>query len=250
MGCNPRQYTMSPIEKKNNKNNNNFKQNILMKKIVLSLLVLAATVNAFAITTTGKAQVTLTSKSGYTCKMTLLQADELNANMDATYSAEINMESRPVALYVMYNGVNYQSFAAKTLGEVKFGLKTNADTEYTLTVANAAGALMLKDAVTGKTIKLVNGATYTFTAEANKTITDRFALTTTVPYEICHRYGALQITGYPESAANVVVKDEAGVEVKNVAITDHVYQEIDLTGLAAGHYTVEANGQTLTISVQ
>lgn len=205
---------------------------------------------AMAVTYTGKATLTLTSATGKKGLAVVAQSNDLNAGLNSGYCAPINMEDVNVAIYAIFGGKNYQTFGTKTLGEMQFGIKTNADTEYTLSVSDAEGTLMLKDAVTGKVIKLVNGATYTFTAEANKTITDRFALTTTVPYEICHRYGALQITGYPESAANVVIKDEAGVEVKNVAIIDHAYQEIDLSGLAAGHYTVEANGQTLTISVQ
>jgi len=222
-----------------------------MKKIIFSLLAVAATINVMAVTYSSRAMVTLTSADNKSCNIIIAESNDLTDAVDSRYCAEMSMDGRDVALYVVKNGTKYQNFAVKSLNGIELGVKTNASTSYKLTVSKVSGApLTLK--VGDELITLTDGLAKDITLAANQAAASFgiFVPAAPAPYEICHRYGKLQITSYPESAANVVVKDEAGAEVKNVAITDHVYQEIDLTGLAAGHYTVEANGQTLTISVQ
>ena len=217
---------------------------------MISLLMLAATVNSFAVSYTAKAKVTLTSQNGYTSDITIAESADLTAGTNAGYCSIINMEGRVVALYAIYNGAQYQTFGTKELGAMHFGIKTNADTDYKLTFSNVSGAktLQLVDLEARKLINIAADGEYSFTAPANSVITDRFKLYIPGTYEICHRYGKLQITENP-STADIVIKDATGATVMTVP-AEPLYQEIDLAGLAVGHYTVEANGQTLTISVQ
>ena len=220
-------------------------------------MLIAGTMSISAVaTTTATANITLTSASAGTDKVKLYEdaayTSAFDNGADATKVMN-NSNSRSVNIYSVVDGLNCATIFTDNLIGLKVALQTNkVDENYTISFDNVSGRkLALKDNVTGTLTTIENGKSYAFTAAKNTTIADRFEIVAAVvPYEICYRYGALQITGYPASAANVVVKDVAGAEVKNVAITDHAYQEIDLTGLAAGHYTVEANGQTLTISVQ
>ena len=221
-----------------------------MKKIMISLLMMAAAINSFAVSYTAKATMTLTSQSGYTSNITIAESNDLNVGTNAGYCSIINMEGRPVAMYAIFNGANYQTFGTKELGTMPFGIKTNADTNYKLTFTNVSGTktLQMVDLVAKKIVSITTDGEYAFTAPANTETSDRFRLYVPGTYEICFRYGKLQITENP-SAADIVIKDATGATAMTVP-AEPIYQEIDLSGLAAGHYTVEANGQTLTISVQ
>lgn len=142
---------------------------------------------------------------------------------------------------------------------------TNQCTDYKLEFTGQTGeVLWLKDNITGKEIKMVNGAPYSFkidtsevsSRETAKIVSKRFRIVTpTTPgptdYEICYRNGYLEISNYPvaQNTNPIVVKDESGNEVKR-EVPVASYQSIDLRSLTPGHYTVEANGETLTIGVQ
>ena len=64
-----------------------------MKKIILSLLVVAAAMNAFAIEYTAKAKVVI---SAGTQKSTLylIQSDELNVGINDAWCGEIDLDER------------------------------------------------------------------------------------------------------------------------------------------------------------
>jgi hypothetical protein len=221
-----------------------------MKKLFLSLLVLAATMNAFAIAYTAKAKVVLTgTTTGQKCTMYLIQSDELNAGVNASYCGPIELDGRPVAFYAIYEATNYESFGTKDLGAMQFGLKTNADTEYTLKVSGVEGTqtLVMKDEVAGQTFDLVNNASYNFTATANTTVADRFHLyvAPAVP-GICHYGNVLQVTGSNGMTVQINNMDDTQA-IAPVAITSDS-QDIDISGLTAGNqYKVVWNSQTLII---
>jgi len=107
-----------------------------MKKIVLMLLGVAATINVMAVDYTAKAKVTLEAESGYTCELTLRQAAEYGA----LNGAEMNMEDRKVALYALNGTTKLQTAKAADLSELKLGLMGDASTSYTLTVSAVEGA--------------------------------------------------------------------------------------------------------------
>lgn len=217
----------------------------------MSLLVLVASMNAVAaLTYTAKANLTLKGSDDLTCTIAVAQSDDPSISM---YSAEMNMDYREMAFYAINGTTKYQVFAANTLGNLPFGLKTNGVTSYTLTVSSVEGAqtLVLLDTETSTLFNLTEGAVYNFTATANETNETRFHLfvAPSTP-EICHRYGKLQVSG--STGQNVVVKnmDDSATSIGTVAITAD-YQEIAVEGvLAAGQYKVEWNSQTLIIDVK
>jgi hypothetical protein len=147
------------------------------------------------------------------------------------------------------------------LDGVKLAFKTNKmDDTYYLSFANFSGReLKLYDAEEDKVIT-INASTheYEFTVKeedkGQMTITNRFSIgePAPVPYEICHRYGKLQVSGY--QGGTVIVKDANGDEKINVVVPTRSQYDINLVDAAGapledGNYTVEANGETLIIKV-
>lgn len=220
-----------------------------MKKTILSLLAIVATMNVMAITYGGKATITLTSADNKSCKITIAQSDELNDGLNNGYFAELNMEGREVALYALYNGVKYQQFASKTINELQLGVMTNASTEYTLKVTNVSGT-PLKLKIGNELITLTEGLTKSLTLAANQSAADLGVISPAIPAQaedICFRYGIISVAN--QSGKTLVVADESGVEKINTTIASD-YEEFNVSAYPAGHYTIQLGAKTLTISVQ
>ena len=224
-----------------------------MKKIMISLLLVAASLNVMALDLTAKVKVTLTANTSATSDVLyLIEASDLQDGLNAAYCAVVpELNNKPIAFYAYYDNTEYSTFGTKNLGAMAFGMKTNADTDYTLSFTQVTGTLKMKDNVTGTLFDITEGYVYNFTATTSSTINDRFHLfvTPSTP-EICHRYGKLQVSG--STGQNVVVKnmDDSATSIGTVAITAD-YQEIAVEGvLAAGQYKVEWNSQTLIIDVK
>ena len=167
-----------------------------MKKIVMMLLGVAATINVMAVDYTAKAIVTLQSESGYNCKLTLRQAAEYGA----LNGLEMNMEGRFVALYALNGSTKLQTAQAADFTDVKLGLLTDASTNYTITVSSVAGSetLYLYDGA-DKAYALTEGASYNFTATASSTDEARFVIKKTpLPAgpEFCFNNEELKVNGF------------------------------------------------------
>lgn len=200
-----------------------------MRKIMLMLLAVAATINVMATEYTAKAKVTLSSGSGYYCHLMLAESTEFGS-LDG---AVMNMEDRVIALYVIKGDTKLQSATAANLNDVKVGLKTNGSTSYTITVSEVEGSKTLylydEEELTG--YALTDGASYTFEAPASSTITDRFYLTKTLPdlgqLETCFTGTVLQINNNPYPGA-IHVKWYNGSTNKDESI-DRETPSIDFT---------------------
>ena len=220
-----------------------------MKKIIVSLLILAATFNVMA-TETARVKIKVKSSDNKACTITIVQDDAATTGA-ATGSSEMNMTGREVAFYAMNGGYKYEIYLTQELGELPFGLKTNASTSYTLSVPAASGeTLSLYDAVDGSIYPLTAGASYPITAAANSTIEDRFHLFVAASPSICHRYGKLQVFGSNGMTVKVLNMDGTATSIADTNITSNLEVDIDLAGLAAGQYKVEWNSQTLIIDVK
>ncbi len=228
-----------------------------MRKIMLMLLAMAATINAMAAdpSYTAKAKVTLSSGSGYYCHLMLAEAPEFGS-LDG---AVMNMEDRVIALYVLKGTTKLQSATAANLDDVKVGLKTNGSNQYTITVSEVAGSQTLylydKEELTG--YALTEGAEYTFTATANSTDEDRFYLTKTLPdlgqLETCFTGTVLQINNNPYPG-KIHVKWKSGTD-RDLEI-DRSVTSIDFTEARFGtatNYTIEfgsgANKHAFNVTV-
>ncbi len=225
-----------------------------MKKLFISMLVLAASLNVMA-EITAKAKITLTATgTNKTDVVYLVQNSDLNDGYNTgSCSLVPSLDTKAVAFYVYYNNAEYISFGTKDLGEMTFGLKTNADTEYTLTVSQVGGTetLTMLDSNTSSTFELTEGATYNFTATANTTDNTRFHLAAApVPAtpEICHRYGKLEVRGSKGMTVQVLNLDGSATSIADQTMaTDN--EVIDLSGLTAGQYLVKWNGKELIIQM-
>ena len=103
--------------------------------------------NIMAVTYSAKATITLESKSNYeSCQIIIGESNELAAGLNNGEYAEINMDGRSVALYVEYEGVNYQHFASNpaTMRNLTLKAKTNAATNYNLIISDVTGNFTLK----------------------------------------------------------------------------------------------------------
>ena len=217
-----------------------------MKKIVLMLLGVAATINVMAVDFTAKAVVTLQAESGYTCELTLRQSNDYAA----LSGAEMNMDGRKVALYALNGTTPLQIAMAADLTDVKLGLKSDASTNYTLTVSNVAGTetLYLWDGTT-TSYALTEGAVYNFTAAANATDEARFVLKKVAmptAASLCFNNNILEINAH--AGESLVVK--AGTtELANVASLPVVYS-LDLSAQPADtRVVVTLNGVDYQIDV-
>lgn len=196
---------------------------------MLMLLAVAATINVMATEYTAKAKVTLSSGSGYYCHLMLAESTEFGS-LDG---AVMNMEDRVIALYVLKGTTKLQSATAANLDDVKVGLKTNGSTTYTIDVSEVEGTKKLylydKEELTG--YALTDGASYTFEAEKNTTIEDRFYLTKTLPdlgqLETCFTGTVLQINNNPYPGA-IHVKWYNGSTNKDESV-DREAPSIDFT---------------------
>ena len=210
-----------------------------MKKIILSLLAVAATLNVMAINIDAKAKITI-SAGGDESSLILIESSDLNAGWNNGYCGEIyDLSALPVALYIQYGGKNYASFGTKdlTASDIVLAVKDNGAASYTVTVSNASGAHALKLKFGDKEIPLVNGV-YTLTpaelAAAEKVTSDAVQA-------ICFNYNTLQLTKYNGATVEVFADGSATAAVTQVIATDAQF-DIDLNALASGKYKVVISG--------
>ena len=212
-----------------------------MKKIVLMLLGVAATINVMAIDYTAKAKVTLQATSGYSCNLMLSEYAEAGA----LNGSVMNMEDRKVALYALDGSTKLQIAKGASLDGVKLGLLADASTSYTITVSQVAGTetLYIWDADSA-VYALTEGASYTFAAAANATDEARFVIKKApmpTVKDICFNYNKLQLTKYAGATAEVFADGAATATVTQVVPSDLPY-EIDLSNETAGKYKVVVSG--------
>lgn len=227
-----------------------------MKKMFFTVVALAFGMMAMA-TETAYVKITLSGNSGGSSDLRLTEDNARTPAYESGYDVESMMNlsnSYSVLLYGLVGTQNCEEVSTNLLDGLQIGFTTNnVDADYTLTFGNFSGReLKLYDAVLDSVIT-INASTpaYAFTATAGRVaVTDRFMIGEPAPvaYEICHRYGKLQVSGY--KGGTVVVKDNTDTPVISVVVPTRTQYSIDLSALAAGQYKVEANGQTLIIDVQ
>jgi hypothetical protein len=233
---------------KEQKSVNLLKPLFIMKKFILSAVAVLASASMMALNPTAVVRITMSSADGSDV-VTLIESaeDGFSAAYDNGYDA-VQPDANVPGIYVVAGEARYTTVATDNLDEALIGFIAGAATDYTLTVNAASGReLKLYDNVTGETTTLSAGATYAFTATANTRVDDRFVVNPApVATEICHRYGNLEVRGSKGMTVNVKDADSNIVLTQDIA-TDNV--TISLAALAAGYYTVEWNGKTLTIKV-
>ena len=151
-----------------------------MKKILLSLIIIAASLNAMA---TDYAVATLTLKGNTSLEqgeVTLAKTDDPAAS---SYCAPLYINQYHVVMYALNGSEKYQIWANANLTNLPLGFKTYSDENYTITVSNVSGSetLILRDLSNNEEYPLVNNAVIEFSAAANSTIEDRFVINYQAP---------------------------------------------------------------------
>ena len=190
-----------------------------MKKIFISLLMVAASLNVMAVTFTSKAKLTLKSSDNKSCTLGIGESEDLSDGLNNGYYAELNEEGKEVQFYVSFGGKKYQSFSsnAATMQDLQLGVKTNASTTYTLTASNVTGSLKIKFAGVEYTID-ANGVVFSDVALAANSVLPaagdeaNYLVQPSAPAvpSICFNYNHLIVTGYAGSTLKV---EKAGVAV-------------------------------------
>ena len=218
-----------------------------MKKIFISLLMVAATMSAFAIDYSGKAKLTLTSSDNKSCALTIAESADLSDGLNNGYYAELNEEGKAVQFYVSFGGKKYQSFAssAATMQDLQLGVKTNASTTYTLTASNVTGSLKIKFAGVEYTIDAAGVVFSDLALAANSVLPAagdeaNYVVNPSAPAvpSICFNYNHLIVTGYAGSTLKV---EKAGVAVVAEQTLASDNEDFDLSA-ESGRLVVTLNG--------
>ncbi len=208
-----------------------------MKKIVMMLLGVAATINVMAVDYTAKATLLLEATSGENCEIDLYQAAEYGA----LNGYEMYMAGRKVALYALNGTTKLQIAQAADLSELKLGLLADASTSYTLTVSAVEGTetLYIWDADSAS-YALTEGAVYHFAAAANATDEARFVLKKAplpTVQGICFNYNILTLTKYNGATVEVYPYGTTTAAVTANVPSDIPF-DVDLSAQASGKYKV------------
>lgn len=218
-----------------------------MKKIFISLLMAAVTLNAMA-ADMSIAELTLTSEDHKSSTLIIAQSEDLNAGLNNGYYAELNEEGKEVQLYVTYGGKKYEQFAsnAATMQDLQLGIKTNASTSYTLSASNVSGALKVK--INGVEYTITDGMSEVITLAANSILPAagdeaNYVVNPSAPLVqgICFNYNKLQLTKY-DGATVEVFADGAATATRTENVVGDATYEIDLSNETAGKYKVVVSG--------
>ena len=221
-----------------------------MKKIFMSLLMVAASLSAMAVTYTGKAKLTLTSSDNKSCYMIIAESADFSDGLNNGYYAELNEEGKEVMLYVSFGGKKYQQFASSpaTMQDLQIGVKTNASTTYSLTASNVTGELRIKFAGVEYTINAAGPVFSDVALAANSTLPAagdeaNYVVNPSAPLVqgICFNYNKLQLTKY-DGATVEVFADGAATATRTENVVGDATYEIDLSNEAAGKYKVVVSG--------
>ena len=106
------------------------------------------------------------------------RSDELYLYEGEAYAAPKMMNTKPnVNIYAITANGNYSTMGMDKIEGSKIGIQTNAKTNYTISFDWLKGeTLYLRDKTADKYVAMLEDATYSFTAEANATIDDRFEI--------------------------------------------------------------------------
>lgn len=217
-----------------------------MKKIFISLLVVAASLNAMAQTFSSMAQLTLTSSDNKSCSMIIAESADLSDGLNNGYYAELNEEGKEVLLYVTYGGKKYQQFASNpaTMVDLQLGAKTNASTTYSMTAAGVTGEFKIKFAGVEYTINAA-GPVFSDVALAASSLLPaagdeaNYVVNPSAPAvpSLCFNYNVLEINGH--DGESLVIK-QGTTEIDNVAALGATYSK-DLSAYT-GRLVVTLNG--------
>ena len=214
-----------------------------MKKLNVIILALIASIGAMAQSTV---VLNITAANDSKDVLNLIEVSTFSPAyaQSEDYGPKLMPAGDHAYIYSVLEAKECSQIGTNNLVGTWITLKTNSSTSYTFSFTGLTGSTFtLIDHLLNKTTPMTDETSYTFTAEANKTISDRFEVGEYVPgdFSICHQYGKLIMDDNPYTTTNIVVKNADGETVIDQP-SKPVHQEIVVDTLPAGHYTVEFDG--------
>ena len=179
-----------------------------MKKILLSVLTLALSVNLFAINYSGQITVAVFDGS-HIHNATIAESSDVPSGelLNGYYSPVQDMASLNVAAYVSFNNVAYENIVLNSLTNTPLVIKANAATAYKLYFTNKEGSITLYDTKEQAFVDLATSP-YEFTieeSEKNSVIANRFIFNYVA--SICFSNDVLDVIGYEGKTLKVEKED-------------------------------------------
>ena len=168
-------------------------------------------------------RLSVADANGNSDEMLFMEKDSYSDAYDRGYDATKYMNSNNMNMYTLQNGEKLSAVATDNLNGKSFDIETKGAISYTLIFDAVLGETnyAVRDNVTGATIAMNQGGTYTFTAQPNSTVAGRF---TFVP-----------VQNMPTDVETV----EANSNVRGIFTITGQYVGEDFESLPAGVYVVD-----------
>jgi hypothetical protein len=201
-----------------------------MKKIFLSLLLIAAGLTAFA-APSARVKIAINTSS-------------VTVRQDAT--SEVFEAFGNPAIVINVAGVKYSQWQGADVEGLAIDYLPKAES-FNLTFSNVIGDLYLVDKQANSRTKIVDGGTYPVTATAAEVaagayISNRFAISKIAGPEFCFNYNKLTVKGYVDKTLKVM--KGADVVVAEKKLSDN--EEFDLSA-QSGRLVVTLDGKEYQI---
>ena len=207
-----------------------------MKKILISMMLVAGIATAYAADVTTRAKITLGSSA-----ITVRESADLSDAEDSGYDAVVYGSTN---IAVIANSKKWAEWGTNDLEGVVIEF-TPAAENVSFAFSNVKGDLYLVDKQDNSRTKIVAGATYDFTVEASQVgvaQANRFAISKIAGPEICFNYNKLTVKGY--AGKTLKVMKGADVVVAEKTLSDN--EEFDLSA-QSGRLVVTLDGKEYQI---
>ncbi|MBQ6777731.1 MAG: hypothetical protein IJP52_05410 [Paludibacteraceae bacterium] len=121
-----------------------------------------------------RVRINVTAENGASDVVYVLGGNQYSAEYEDGYDAE-KLMNEGLNLYVQ-GDMNYAMLATDEILGTTISMKANEAINYTMTFGKVNGEYALRDNMTGKTIAIVEGATYNFSAQPNEVAENRFEI--------------------------------------------------------------------------
>lgn len=167
------------------------------------------------------ATIRVASANGLNDEVVLVQGEDFTSEFENGADARKFMNNENINLYATTNDGDLSIVATNDLNNTVLTFAASNASEYTLQFADIEGyEFTLRDNVTGATVLMTEGATYTFNQEANTTVPARF-----------------EVLGAPKVITAIDNVEDAAKKMGIYSITGQFLGH-DFTNLPAGVYVV------------
>ena len=184
-----------------------------MKRILLFVASLVASLNLLALTPTATATITLRGDvSGAYDQLILVESTTDGFTPGYENGYDVFQALNTPAIYAISGGDHFSTSMTNNLDNNPIGFIAGTDAAYTLTFSGVSGrTLKIYDKETHTETVLANDGNYPFAATPGARIDNRFVINfTSDNLDVCFKDNKLEINNNPNTAEDIVIKDAAG----------------------------------------